>query len=146
LGEIVIAQVNPQNLQAIWPFLRRGIDDIKARVESDFIAEDVYWWLRQNAAQAYLVSRGTRRLGFFVNYIQARPFSGIKEVMLWLAWAIPLAEREPDDHVMAAVRESVRFMHDQKVREGCDRIVALSSRRGFQRYGFQQTISTWVCR
>jgi hypothetical protein len=146
VGEVTILQVDPQRIHDIWPFLRRGIEDIKRRVESDFIPEDTYWWLRQNAAQAYIVSRGERRLGFFCSYIQARPFSGKKELFLWLAWAIPLAERQPDDRVMDAVRKSVEYMHNQKRAAGCECIVALSSRRGFERYGFFPTITSWVAR
>lgn len=146
MGEVTILQVDPQHVHSVWPFIARGIADIKKKVESDFIDADVYWYLRQNAAQAYIVSRDERRLGFFINYVQARPFSGRRELFLWAAWSIPLRERQDDDDVEGAVRKSIEFMQNQKVATGCDRIVHLSSRRGFQRYGFQPTITSWVLR
>lgn len=140
---VIIAQVNPQFIHDIYPFLLRGMLAIKKRVPADSEPEDVYAAIRNGGAQAHIISRGERRLGFIVTYKQTRPFSGRKELFLWLAWSIPLRERQEGDNVPDAVEQAMAFMREQARATGCDSIVHMSSRRGFEKFGFRIQTHTY---
>jgi hypothetical protein len=140
---VTITQVDPKLLHDSWPFISRGIQAIKKRVPSDFQLEDIYASIRNGSSLAYTVSRGDRQLGFFVVYIQQRPFSGKKELFLWAAWSIPLRERIEGDDVPDAVAHSLWHMREQAKAAGCDSIVHMSSRRGFEKFGFSVQSHTY---
>lgn len=145
MGEAVtIAQVLPQNLHDVWEFCRVGVETVRKKVKPDFRQEDVYASIRFNNAQLYLVTRGTRTLGFFVVYTQRRPFSNRLEYVLWIGYAIPLRERQPDDNVSEAVQLSLDFMRNQARSLGALGPVMLSTRKGFERYGFIAGFTTWA--
>jgi hypothetical protein len=146
VGEVAILQVQPTELHRYWDFTREGLARIRRKVPTDWIEEDIYWYVRQNAAQLFIVSRNERWLGGFINYVQNRPFSGQRELFLWCVWTLRLRDRREDDNIPEAIAKSLEFMHNQKRAAGCDRIVHLSSRKGFERYGFQPTITSWVAR
>ena len=140
---VAINQVDPQRIHDIYPFLLRGMLAIKKRVPSDFQPEDVYTAIRSGGAVAYIVARGERNLGYFITYVQTRPFSGRKEYFIWLSWSIPLRDRSEGDNVPDAVEHSMEFMRQQARALGCDSIVHMSSRRGFEKFGFHVETMTY---
>jgi hypothetical protein len=140
---VSINQVQPTFLHDVWPFVRIGVETVKRKVKPDFIPEDVYAAVRFNNAQLYMVTRGPRALGFFVTYTQRRPFSNKLEYLLWIGYAIPLRERLPDDNLPEAVAMSLAFMREQARTLGAVGPVMLSTRKGFERYGFTSGFTTW---
>lgn len=143
---VAITPIQPQNLHDHWSFAHQGIETVMRKLgrdKIDFLVEDVFAALRNGGATLYLVTRGSRVLGYWIAYVQIRPFSGKKELFLWIAYSIPLRDRLPDDNVPEAVVLSMDYMKQQARALGCDSIVHLSSRRGFQLFGFEPTVTSW---
>ena len=153
MGQIapcLITPIAPEDLQAVWPFVRgekrpipTGLERLILKVKPDFVQEDVFSAIKSGWAKLFIVTRGGRRLGWFVNYIQRRPFSQTPELFLWCAYTIPIRERLMDDDIDDALRQSLEFMHEQKRQANADRIVMMSTRKGFQRFGFKESFTTW---
>lgn len=141
---IAINQVQPQQLHDVWGFVGRGIETVIRKVKPDFISPDVYAAIRFNNAQLYMVTRGSRALGFFVTYAQRRPFSNKLEYLIWIGYTIPLRERLPEDNLTEAVALSLNFVQEQARSLGAAGPVMLSTRKGFERYGFTQGFTTWT--
>jgi len=105
---------------------------------------DVLGAIRGGQAECVIVSRGTKALGFVVWYRQARPWSGKLDLFVWAAWAIPLREREAGDNVSEAVLLTVQWLKEQKRLIGANKIVFISSRKGFaRRFGFKPVLMTF---
>lgn len=153
VSPVQIQLVKPEDaaiLRNAWTFVLghdgskpTGLCRLIDKVKPDFNAFDVYAAIKQGWAQLYIVSRGAHVVGWFCGYVQKRPFSGQAEWFLWCAYTIPLRERLPDDDVPDAVRQSIAFMHELRKQAGGDRIVMLSTRRGFERWGFVKSFTTW---
>ena len=141
---VSITQVPSLSLHDVWNFVERGIETVRRKVKPDFLAPDVYAAIRFNNAQLYMVTRGPRALGFFVTYTQHRPFSNRLEYLLWIGYSIPLRERLPDDNVSEAVAMSLAFMQQQARALGAAGPVMLSTRKGWERYGFTSGFTTWT--
>lgn len=150
MGEVVpplsITPVEPKDLHQWWPIVERGIECIIRKLghqNVDFIPEDVFSGIRTGGCVLYLVQRDQRSLGFFICYPQQRPFSGRKELFLWLVWDLPLKDQRPEDD-MPAVTMAVRdYLVDLALKLGCDSISALSTRRGFEKWNFKPGVINW---
>lgn len=140
---VSILQVNPPELHAVWSFVKGGLGAVIRKARPDFVVEDVYAAIRFNNAQLYMVTRGPRALGFFVAYAQRRPFSNRLEYFNWCSYSIPLRERLPNDNVPEAVALSIDFMRNQARALGCDRLVTVSRRPSYARFGFKAGFITW---
>jgi hypothetical protein len=150
---VVITQVQPQDLHKFWRFVRgrkydrgvhaTGLERIVAKVEADFIPEDIYVSIRTGSSMLYMVTRAERRLGFVIMYSQARPFSGKKELFLWCVYSLLLCERQESDNIPEAIEQTIEFIKEQARNLGCDSVLHLSSRPGFERWGFARTVSAW---
>ena len=140
---VSILQVQPQELHAVWQWVKTGMDAVIRKARPDFIIEDVYAAVRFNHAQLYMVSRGPRMLGFFVTQTMRRPFSNKLEYFNWATYTLPLRERLPDDNIPEAVALSIDFMRQQARALGCDRIVTLSRRPSYAVFGFRKSFITW---
>ena len=144
---VSITAADPKDLHRHWPLVRRGVGAVMRKLGKrrvDFIIPDVYAGLRNGSCTLHLVSRETRVLGFLITYPQLRPFSGKRELFCWIAWSIPLRERQPGDNVPLAALEARDFLKEHAKKLECDRIVMASSRKGLVRYGFTPTITTWT--
>lgn len=142
----MITKVEPQALHDAWDFTLRGLLTIQKKLgpkRVDWRPEDVYLSIRTGAADLYLITRGARRLGFLVIYVQLRPFSGKRELFIWAAWDLPLRERQAGDDVPEAVAKCREFIVSQMVERDCDSILTLSPRPGLKRFGFEPSLTTW---
>jgi hypothetical protein len=138
-----IEAVAADHLHDVWLFVRQGLLRITVKVKPEWWPEDLYSAIRGGYAGLWMVYRAQRALGFFIGYPQVRPFSAKKEWLLWCAYTIPLRDRLPDDNVAEAVALSIGFMLEEAQRQGCDSLAMLSTRRGFERYGFRRGFTTW---
>lgn len=138
-----IEAVAADHLHDVWLFVRQGLIRIIAKVRPGWWTEDVFSAVRGGYAGLWMTYRGQRALGFFIGYPQVQPFTAKKEWLLWAAYTIPFRDRLPDDNVGEVVTLSMEFMNEEAKRQGCESLVMLSTRRGFERYGFYRGFTTW---
>ena len=138
-----IDPIAADHLHDVWLFVRQGLLRIILKVHPEWWPEDIYSALRGGYANLWMVYRGQRAVGFFIGYPQIRPFSAKKEWLLWAAYTIPYRDRLPDDNVPEVITLSMEFMNEEAKRQGCESLVMLSTRRGFERYGFYRGFTTW---
>jgi hypothetical protein len=96
---ITLHGLNPADLHAVWPFISRGLDVVRAKSICDWINEDIYNALRTGNAFCLIPFFQNQPLGFAIYYFTTTPFSNKKECLVWVAWSIPLRERSAADEV-----------------------------------------------
>jgi hypothetical protein len=119
-------ELKQEDLHKFWPFLLRGITDIKRTLKPHWIPEDIYSALRAGQVSCLLARRAVglafaysgspgpkdafasdpsegRLLGFLIYNRQLRPFSFESEAFIWCAWNLPIKEWLPDDDMRQAV-------------------------------------------
>lgn len=102
-SNLELFELKQEDLQRYWPFLRRGLDDIKRKIRPNWLPEDIFTVLRAGQVSCVIGRRGTRLLGFQVYSKQQRPFSYEPELFIWAAWNLPLRERQGDDDMRELV-------------------------------------------
>ena len=143
IQSVVITVIKPAELHQHWDFIERGLEAIRRKVKPDWLAGDVYGALRADAAVACIVSRGVRLLGFLIWHRQERPWSHKLDVFVWATWALPLRERLPGDDIAEAIWRGREYLYGVKRAIGAEKVIAISSRRGFvKRYGFKELFFT----
>jgi len=117
-----IFEPKPEELHEFWPFIRRGLEVIKKRIQPNWIPEDVYSMLRANMATCTIAARTPgygesglpwqprRLLGFGIYSKQFRPFSFEPEGFIWAAWNLPMNEWLPEDDMPATVAATRRHV------------------------------------
>ena len=129
--------VLPESLHSFWPFIKTGLTDIHKIAPCDWLDEDIFSVIRTGNAECWIVERGRRRLGFFIAYIERRPYSGTPDYFIWIAWGLPLRDRKPEDRFAFALRSALKFVRDRAKQLNCEYVTAMSPRPGLMRYGFK---------
>lgn len=129
-----IQPIDPLQMHWHWPFLLRGLEAIRQKGKGmvSWWVEDVYAAIQYKAATAYIVSIGRKPVGFTVVHPQAIPFQGTTELLIWIAWSLPLREWNGLD-VGKAFLETVRFLANVAIQQGHVSLSTLTVRRGLLR-------------
>jgi hypothetical protein len=98
-----LIELKPEELHRFWPFLLRGMLDVKHDMQPNWIPEDLYAALKQAQVNCVMARRDERMLGFLVYSKQQRIFNYEPELFVWCAWNIPMREWLPDDDMAAVV-------------------------------------------
>lgn len=129
-----IQPIDPLQMHRHWPFLLRGLESIvrKGKGNVSWWVEDVYSAIQYKAATAYVVSIGQTPVGFTIVHPQAVPFQGTTELLIWIAWSLPLREWN-GLAVGEAFMESVRFLANLAIQQGHVALATMTVRRGLLR-------------
>jgi len=100
---IELFDLKQEDLHRYWPFLLRGVADIRRDLKTNWLPEDIYSALRQAQVSCVLARRADRLLGFLVYSKQQRIFSYEPELFVWAAWNLPLREQLPEDEMPTTV-------------------------------------------
>lgn len=138
VSDISIDYVELTTLHDVWPLLRIGLEDIIKKTQPDWIAEDVYANLRDNAASAYLVRYKGVIVGWFIVCTSLRPFNHKKDLLMWAGWSMPVKERQRrgvDTQGLAIriERAAFTFCESLAVQHGYHAVAFLSSRSGMRK-------------
>jgi hypothetical protein len=117
-------KIDPQDLHHVWPEVRKGLTQVRAKCVSDWIEEDIYAALRQGSALLYI------DLPAFVVVNVIPSYSGKKELFVWAAYGEgidPGSEYNPEVDSIAEGLE-------------CQHVTFFSSRRGWakNRLGYEE--------
>jgi hypothetical protein len=124
-------------LHPIWDYMEAGLHDILKKYPNlDWRAEDIYSAIQGQRAEAFIMMRASKKLGFFVAYVFTEPYSQRQEYFIWACWDVPLAEREDADHCSLGREDVRRFMIQRAKSLKCKRVSTASPRKGFERFGF----------
>lgn len=153
MGEFVLMSPNTISVESRllhfwWPFVHRGLEAVRRKTKPEWLSEDVYSALRTGSALLLMAMCGQTPVGFTISYIADIPFSGKKELFVWVAWTIPPRERHPDWPVEAAIAHNFDFLVNLARQGGASRLSCLSPRPGFAKwsakFGFKPTLHTYV--
>jgi hypothetical protein len=141
-----LIEVKPEQLHDFWPFLMRGVADIKRQFKPNWLPEDIFSAIRVQQVNCVIARRAERLLGFVVYSKQLLPFSFAPEAFVWLAWNLPIREWHPDDRMPSTVKQVWDYIADiARKQYGTDRVtwVTTPSRaRAFARkFGWEPS---WV--
>jgi len=116
------------DLHAFWPFIRVGLNKIRARLEkhSYWEPEHVYAALVAGRAQLLLALRGEAVVGFTVVTVQSDPFLQVPlSLFVWIAYSEGGGVVEMDDALEALARtQGLRFLEALTARTGLLRRIA----------------------
>lgn len=107
---VALTEVKPETLHQDWPFIKKGLTAVLAKVTPDWRDEDIYTALATGASNCVMARRGGRDIGFVVYYKLARPFSKKPDLFIWAAYTIPFKERLPSDNVPDLVATVWRYL------------------------------------
>lgn len=113
-------------IRAVWPFVRQGLEQVAAKVPVEWRPEDVYAECLSGAAWLYL-PKGPEPEGFIVLKPQVRPYSGARDLLVWIMWSqarAMMAEYNEDFEAIARVH-------------GFDYLTLWSPRPGFEKLSNQ---------
>lgn len=139
-------ELTQETLYDYWDFIKRGLGAVLSRVRTaDWKAEEIFASFRIGGCCICIVQRGPRNLGFAVYFRQNRPFSRKPDLFLWVAWFLPLRERQPTDNIEEAIFAGLRYLKQVGITNfKANRVMWMSSRRGFERkYGFKPQVMTF---
>ncbi len=123
--------VHPYNLNAVWPRVRGGIEELLRICPEEFSPEDVFARLREEKANLYLLGDG-----FCVLEVSTEPFNGKRSLNVWLLhWKD--AEENHD-----ALRD---WLKDARKQANCANVQFRSPRMGWMKKakGFRMKLITW---
>ncbi len=143
MTDVEIIPILNTELQTFWPFVKKGLEQIKARWPVDWIPEDVFSTLRNNNAELVVAQRGERGIAYYIAYRQFRPWSNLPEYFIWILWSISMADRVPEDE--EAREKIVAFMKARARQLGCypQPIACQSPRKGLEKMGFKPYMITY---
>lgn len=136
-------------LHEVWPFVRRGLEDIVKKNKPDWWPEDVYARLSNSQATLYLVHHNGRPVSFFVVYLSPLQYSLGQELIYWCGWGIPPCEWLPEDHPHELRVAMGDFFKELARQSGAKRVASLSARKGYDRLatelGLHRTFTRYEC-
>jgi hypothetical protein len=103
VSQAELYELKPEQLHEYWPFLLRGVTDLKRTMKTNWIPEDIYSALRTSQVNCVIPRRGDRLLGFLIYSKQLRIFNFLPEMFVWAAWNLPIREWQPDDDMAGTV-------------------------------------------
>jgi hypothetical protein len=148
IRNLLIQQLSTDQLHENWAFLKRGAEEILAKIKpqesTSWIPEDLYAALRYPESShtvLWMVSRNQRALGWACGELQ-RDRYGKVEFFLWDAWSIPLRERLPEDDVDGARDQLVDYIKIWAKSQGAWRVVTYSYRK-LEHLGWTKSHTTY---
>lgn len=103
-------EVKPEELHHYWPFLSRGMQDVKRDMKPNWIPEDLYAAIKGTQVNCVMARRGERLLGFLIYSKQQRIFNYDPELFVWCAWNIPIKEWLADDNMSEVVANVWKYI------------------------------------
>lgn len=121
--------VPPQELRALWPWVRVGLEQIKTKCGEPWIPEEIYCQIQAKTAFLYVFDK----TGFAVFQ---KHFDGDGPVLfIWLLWCKSGLGLPIEQQLYAAIDQLA-------TKEGCKRIRMHSPRKGWAQRGFFVPVST----
>lgn len=129
--KILIQQVAPNEIRSVWDRVKPGIEHLLLKCPDDYIAEDVYWFLRENRATLFMVGDG-----FMVLEVATDIFSGKKSLCVWLLHFLGAEESRGQIY---------EYLDDLARKAGCCRVRFKSPRSGWVKkaIGWDMKLITW---
>ena len=118
-------RVPPSELHDYWAWVRKGLEKIKETARDEWLPEDVYTAIRNDAAQLYVTDNHD---GFVVVNLLSG-YDGGREMHVWCAYGESVDLTKESD-VLDQVAEGL----------GCKRITFFSARKGWakNRIGYEE--------
>lgn len=107
--------IPPEQLRAVWPRVREGLDEVLAASPEAWWPEDVYHALKTNAAQLFLAGP----VSWVVAAVDTEAFSGQRVLHLWAAYSAPGADVV--DEAMTQLQQIARAAGCASIRFGSGR-------------------------
>lgn len=124
--------IQPENLHAVWDYVKKGLDRVQEASPEHWRQEDVYAQCRYKLASLYVGYDGERRLGFFITQALKQPFSGKLYLNVWILWAEPVRGDHFAD-VRAFMGETMGFIDECAKYIGA-KTIQMAGRAGWSRY------------
>lgn len=112
--------IPPDQLRAVWPRVRAGLEEVLTASPEPWWPEDVYHALKTGAAQLFLAGP----VSWVVSAVDVEPYSGQRVLHLWAAYSAPGADVVED--AMTQLQQVARA-------SGCTAIRFGSSRKGWSK-------------
>jgi hypothetical protein len=124
-----------ETLRADWLSAREHIAALQRRQKAKWLVEDVYHLLRAGIAMLWLRDP---MAAFYVTLQQIEPFSGRRELTVWIGW------RDASGHDLRADADELRAI---AAAQGCEAVKFVSPRPGWGKraaqIGFSPGDSVW---
>lgn len=134
---MTITELKPYEVDDVWPLIEPGLAKVKAKSnpQPEWSPDDVREALRSGFAKMALAYDNAALLGHWTWRIQTRPFTGKRSMFLWTFHAAGqrYEHREP----------TVEYIRATALAAGADEILMISSRKGFEKFGFQPTMTVY---
>lgn len=131
-------QLSPFHVACLWHWLEPGIRSVAEKCPNDFTPKDVYWFLRENRATAFLILEDGEMKGLFIAEILTDVFRGHRTLSVWIM------------HYHGAMRKSVWVREELKQLArvvNCSGLEFKSPLKGWERVavkeGFRLKMNTW---
>lgn len=131
-------QLTPFHVACLWHWLEPGIRSVSEKCPNDFTPHDVYWFLRENRATAFLILEDGEMKGLFIAEIVTDVFKGSKTLSVWVM------------HYHGAMRRAKQVRDELKrlaLTAGCSGLEFKSPLTGWlkvaAREGFRMKLITW---
>ena len=86
VAPLALTFVGPGDTKGAWPFVRKGLEIVKAKTNAEWIPEDVYVHIRSGSASLFVATRWKRPVGFVIVTMTVNPFTGDKTAILWVCY------------------------------------------------------------
>lgn len=110
LPAIELFELKQEQLHEFWPFLLRGLTDIKKSIVPNWIPEDMYSALRERQVACLIGRIDDQLIGFIIYSRQLRSFNFKPELFIWCYWAIPLREWPAEADVLQLGQKAWAFL------------------------------------
>jgi len=115
-----VRQVHPDELHAVWPLIKDGLEKVKARCHEVWIAEDVYASIKTGASTLHLKDDG-----FLVLTPTRQAHTGKPVLHVWIAYSAGSNQEEGETYLDRIAKQY-----------GFQLITMKSPRRGWERRGW----------
>lgn len=121
-----LVQINPAELHAWWPLVRRGLERVRSKVKANWLCEDIYCAVRTARATMHVGYIDRSYAGVLVLTIDRDPYTAERSLLIWAVYTrhpMALQYGLADVKAMAA-RAGLRKLKFYSPRQGWNRRLA----------------------
>ncbi len=126
--------IPPENLHAVWPEIKPGIERVKEVSSVPWVPEDIFAHIRfKFAALTYAYSDSGKRRGFFVTEVKRIPHSGEVNFHIWVLYADPVDGSDHFADTRGLMNETLDYL-DTLARNANATVMSFDGRWGWTRF------------